>query len=106
MANIICTIIFGVLAIACFVIGFRQYSQKGILLNNAYIYSSQSERDTMDKKPYYRQSGIVFLLIGVMFLINALEFILTTGWLFYLVIGIVVVTVVYAIVSTLIIQKN
>ena len=106
MTYIILGIIFAVIAIACFVIGYLQFNEKGKMLNNAYLYASDKERETMDKKAYYRQSGIAFALIGIIFSVNALEMILKTGKLFYLVILILVITVIYAVVSTYKIEKN
>ena len=100
MGNIIGTIVLGVLAIVCFVFSFFQFHAKGFLFHNAYIYASRQERETMDKKPYYKQSGIVFVLIGIIFLINAIDMILQTGWLFYLVIVVAIIAIVYAIVSS------
>lgn len=106
MKNIVGTIILGIIAISCFVISYKQFHNKGFLFNNAYIYASKQERKTMDKKPHYKQSGIVFLLTGIIFLINAIEIILQTGWLFYLVMGIAAIAVVYAVVSSIVIEKN
>ena len=52
------------------------------------------------------QSGVVFTLIGVVSLINAVDVILKTNWLLYLIIFIIIVAVLYAIVSSIIISKN
>lgn len=106
MGNIIGVILFGTIAIICFVFSFLQFNGKGFLFNNAYIYASKQEREAMDKKPYYKQSGVIFLLTGIIFLINAIDIILQTGRLFYLVIGIVIVAIVYAIVSSVMIRKK
>lgn len=106
MGNIIGAIVLGVIAIICFVFSYLQFNEKGFLFNNAYIYASKQERETMDKKPHYKQSGIVFVLIGITFLINAIDMILQTGWLSYSVIGIVIVAIVYAIVSSIMIEKR
>ena len=106
LENIIGAIILGVIAIACFIFSYLQFQEKGFLFNNAYIYASKQERDTMDKKPHYKQSGIVFVFIGIIFLINAIDTILQTGWLNFFVIGIAVIAIVYAIVSSLIIEKR
>ena len=103
MGNIVGAIVLGVIAIICFVFSYLQFNEKGFLFNNAYIYASKQERKNMDKKPYYKQSGIVFLLIGIIFLINI---ILQTVWLVYLVIGVVIVAIVYAIVSSVMIEKR
>lgn len=106
MGNIIAGLIVGIAAIVCFVLSYLQFHEKGFLMNNAYIYASQKERETMDKKPHYRQSGIVFLMIGVIFLLNALEMILETGWLFYVVIVLVIMVMIYAIVSSVAIERR
>ena len=53
----------------------------------------------MNKKPHYRQSAIVFLLIGLIFFLNGLDLLLNTSWIFYAVIGIVVSAVLFAIIS-------
>lgn len=76
MGNIVGAIVLGVIAIICFVFSYLQFNEKGFLFNNAYIYASKQERKNMDKKPYYKQSGIVFLLIGIIFLINIIDIIL------------------------------
>ncbi|WP_290772544.1 DUF3784 domain-containing protein [Anaerofustis sp.] len=106
MGYIIGAIILGIIAIACFVISYLQFNEKGILFNNAYIFASKKERETMAKKPHYKQSGIIFLLIGIIFLINAINVILQTRWLFYCVIVVAVVAIVYAIISSITIEKR
>ena len=80
--------------------------RSGFLLNNSYIYAKKKEREEMDKKPYYKQSGIVFILIGIVFLINTLEALLETGWLYYCVIVVILAAIIYAIVSSVLIEKH
>lgn len=106
MENIIGACVLGIIAIICFIFSYLQFNEKGFLFNNAYIYASKQERETMDKKPHYKQSGIVFALIGIIFLINAIDMILQTSWVFYLVIGIVIVAIAYAIISSVMIEKR
>lgn len=48
----------------------------------------------------------VFLLIGIMFLINTIEVIIKTGWLYYPVVIIAVVLIVYSIISLINIEKG
>lgn len=103
---IICTIICGLIALLCFAISILQFKEKGFLFNNAYIYASKDEREKLNKKPYYIQAGICFLMIGIIFLVIATEFLLQISWLFYIVIGIIIVVILYAIVSTVIIEKK
>lgn len=106
MEKIIGAIILGVIAAACFVFSFLQFKEKGFLFNNAYIYASEKERETMNKKPHYKQSGIVFLLIGIIFLINAVNMMLQTKWLFYLIIAVAVIAVFYAVISSIITDQR
>ena len=106
MGNIVGAIIVGVIAVICFIFSYLQFNEKGFLFNNAYIYASKQERKNMDKKPHYKQSGIIFASIGIIFLIDAIDIILQTGWLLYLVIGVAIVAIVYAIVSSVMIEKR
>ncbi|MCH5273204.1 MAG: DUF3784 domain-containing protein [Lachnospiraceae bacterium] len=100
--EIIITVVLFLTAIGSFVISFLQFKERGLLLNNAYFYASKEERAKMDKKPHYRQSGIVFAFIGTGFLLYAAEMILGTGWLFYAVLAVALITIVYAVVSSVI----
>ena len=106
MGKIVGAIILGIAAIVCLVFSYLQFNEKGFLFNNAYIYASKQERETMDKKPHYKQSGIIFLMIGIIFLINTVEMILETRWLFYPVIVVAIIAIVYAIVSSVVIERN
>lgn len=106
MEKIITTFIVFILSIIMFIISFRSFKEKGFLFNNAYIYSSKEERATMNKKPYYRQSAIIFLLLGVMCLISAIDIIFKIEWLFYINIVSVFIVIAYAIVSSIMIAMK
>lgn len=106
MTDIITAIILIAISIFAFVISIRSFMEKGFLFNNAYIYASKQERENMNRKPHYRQSAIVFLLIGLIFLLNALSVMLKANWIFYPVIAVVIITVIYAIASSILIEKN
>lgn len=95
-----------VVAVACYVFSFLHFKQKGFLFNNAYLYASKEEREKMDKKPHYRQSAIVFLGIGTIFLLNGLQCLVEADWPFQLVIGLSICTLVYAALSSYIIEKK
>ena len=82
------------------------FKEKGFLFNNAYLYASKEERATMDKKPHYRQSAVVFLMIGIMFLLNAVSVFLVNSWISYITIVIAIITIIYAIVSSVAIEKS
>ncbi len=94
------------IAIGAYIVSVRSFQEKGFLFNNAYIYASKQERETMDKKPHYRQTAIVFLLIGTTFLMNGLMLIVKADWFLYVVLAIMGVAIIYAIVSSIMIEKR
>lgn len=87
-------------AIASFTIGIRSFKEKGFLFNNAYLFASEQERNAMDKRPYYRQSAIVFCLLGMMFLLIATAAFSGAGWLYYIACAAAFITLAYAIASS------
>lgn len=96
-----------VLSIISFVISICSFQEKGFLFNNAYLFASEQESKEMDKKPHYRQTAIVFCLLGIVFLIFAIELAAQVKWLIYLAIGILIGVMVYAVVSSMInLRKN
>ena len=105
MGDIIIACVLFAVAAALFILSFRSFKGKGFLFNNAYIYASKEERDIMDKKPHYRQTAICFLLIGIIFVLNGIEMLLKTDWLFIAVIAVAVIAIIYAIVSSVKIEK-
>ena len=106
MKEIIISSILFLVAVGAFIMSYYSFKEKGFLFNNAYIYASKQERETMDKKPHYRQSAIVFLLIGVIFLLNGVSVLLAANWIFFLVIAIAIAAIVYAIVSSIAIERR
>lgn len=106
MTQIIIGIAVLILSLVAFVISIRSFMQKGFLFNNAYVYATKEEREKMNKKPYYRQTAIVFLLIGIIFLLLAIDILLKINWLSYVTIILAVGTLIYAIVSTVKIERK
>jgi len=106
MKEVIVTVILLLVSIGAFVLSFFSFKEKGFLINNAYIYASKKERNSMDKKPHYRQSAIVFFLFSIIFLLNAIEVLLDSGWILYVVLAVMVVTITYAIVSSILIETK
>ena len=102
MENIITACVVFAISLVLFVLSVRSFKEKGFLFNNAYIYASRTERASMDKKPHYRQTAIVFLLLGLMFLLMGLEALLDTGWLLWVEILCMAVALVYAIASSVV----
>ena len=94
------------IAILAFALSVRSFCGKGFLLNNAYLYAPKQEREMMDKKPYYRQSAVVFLLIGCIFALNGFSILLRIDWISHISITVVFGAIIYAIVSSVLIEKR
>ena len=105
MGDLVGGIISAVLTLISLVIGILQLMQKGFLLNNVFIYASPEERKNIDKKPYYMQSGITFLLLGGVFLCLTLSTFINEK-LFYLSVVVAVITVIFAVASTIRIESK
>lgn len=88
------------LAAVAFTVSVRSFMEKGFPINNAYIFASAQERKAMDPKPYYRQSAVVFGLLGTMFSLIAIAELSGAGWLSIAVCAVALVTVVYAMASS------
>lgn len=89
------------LAATAYILSGFQFREKGVLLNNAWLYASEEERSTMDKKPHYRQSGIVFALIGTIFTLDAVWIATGFKWMSYFFILIIAIIIIYAVVSSI-----
>lgn len=87
-------------------ISIRSFMNRGFLLNNAFIYASKEEREKLDKKPYYRQTAIVFLLLSMVFVIVGLSVVLHDPGINLIEIPLIAATIIYAIFSTIRIQKR
>ncbi len=106
MKEIVYAIICIVLTVISLIISVFSFKEKGFLFNNAYIWASKSEREKMNKKPHYRQTAVVFSLIGAVFLCMAIECFLQTKWLWIIVGVIAIATLIYAVVSDVMIEKR
>lgn len=106
MTRIILAIILFVISLPALILSMRSFREKGFLLNNAYLYASRQQREAMDKKPYYRQTAIVFLLVSIIFLLNGLSILLDIMWISYIANAVMILTIVYAIASSVAIEKK
>lgn len=95
-----------VIAVISFVISGFSFMEKGILLNNAWFYASKEERRTMNKRPHYRQSGVVFCFIGTIFVLYAVRVMTGWNWIFYLFLLDIAAVILYAIASSIWIEKR
>ena len=86
------------LASACvsFLLGVMQLLHRGKLLNN--LYPGDAEKKP-DPAPYYRQSGIVFLMTGAMMLVNGCAILFHNSKLTLLNVVIIPAIVLYTIIS-------
>ena len=106
MGEIIVAIVLLLIAVAAFLVSFRSFREKGFLLSNAYLYASKKEREAMDKAPYYRQSAVAFAMIGLIFLLNGLSLLLQADCLGYLAGAVVAIALIYAVASSVAIEKR
>lgn len=106
MVKIVFAVVWGILAFFSLIISILSFMEKGFLFHNAYIWASKQERDRMDKKPYYRQSAIVFALGAAVFLCMAVEFVLMTGWLWIGIGACTIAALIYAVASDKEISKG
>lgn len=95
-----------VLASAAFILSCLQFMEKGIPLNNSYLYASAEERSKMNKKPYYCQSGIVLGITGIIFSLLAIQLITGWNWIFRFVIAIIFIMLAYTVMSSIKNQGN
>ena len=95
-----------IVAAALAIISIRSFRNRGFLFNNAYIYASKEEREAMDKKPHYRQSAIVFLLLSIVFVVIGLSIVLHDSQINLLEIPLFLGVSIYAVVSSARINKS
>lgn len=106
MEDIIVAVVLIAVSLLVFVLSIRSFLEKGFLLNNAYLYASKKEREAMNKKPYYRQSAVVFFMIGVVFLLIGVAILLDAFWITYIADTVIVLLLMYAIASSIAIEKR
>mgnify|MGYP003302553720 CR=1 FL=1 len=101
MAELITGILQFIIAFVTFMISIRSFQEKGFLFHNSYIHASKEERENLDKKAYYHQTAIVFILISIIFLLNGITLLVKAYWIIYIVLAIVCAAIIYAIVSSI-----
>ena len=106
MEDIIVAIILLAVSLLLFAVSIRSFLERGFLFNNAYLYASQKERETMNKKPYYRQSAVIFFMMGMTFLLIGIAILLNAFWITYIAEASILVILVYAVASSIAIEKE
>ena len=104
--DIITLIIVFIIGGACLFFSIRSFQERGILLNNAYLYASKEERVTMNKKPYYKQSAIIFCILSALFFMIGISILLKNEKLLLLEVPLIVSGILYAIISEVQIEKQ
>ena len=94
------------LMILCFVLALLGFLEIGVIIDDHYVFASKEKRKKMDKKPYYRQSGILFFCLGLLFLMYLLRLLTGIGYFAYIAVGVWSVALVYVIISHYAIRRN
>ena len=58
------------------------------------------------EKPYYRQSAVIFFMIGIVFLFIAAAILLDAFWITYIADAVIVLLLIYAVASSIAIEKR
>ena len=87
------------------VLAVLHFLEKGFLMNNAYLYASREQKKTMNKKPYYRQSAIIFCVLSLVFIVVGLSFVLHNDRILLLEIPLIAGAIIYAVVSSILIGR-
>ena len=104
--ELVAAIIDFVLSVILMVLGIRHFREKGFLLNNAWLYASKEQRAEINKKPYYRQSAIVFCILSAVFIVVGMSLVLQNDRIMLFEIPLISGTIIYAIVSSVRIDKQ
>ncbi len=99
-------IILFTVAAGCLLLGILQILQKGPLINNAWLYADEEQRRTMNKTPHYHQSGIVFSMIGLQFLMLGFFCITELHFFLYAEFTMIGAVLIYAVVSSVRIDRK
>ena len=71
-----------------------------------YEKLSKKERETMNKKPYYRQTAVIFFMMGIVFLVLGLAIFLDAFWFTYIAEAVILIILIYAVASSIVIEKG
>ena len=106
MEEIIVSAVLMVISLFLFIVSIRSFLEKGFLFNNAYLYASKKERENMNKKPYYRQTAILFFLMGLTFLLIGFAILFDAGWITHIAQAVILMILIYAVASSIAIEKG
>ena len=86
--------------------GIMHFREKGVLLNNVYLFASREQREIMNKKPYYRQTAIIFCILSAVFIVVGLSLVFRNDSILMIEIPLILSAMIYAIVSSVRINKG
>ena len=86
--------------------GIMQFKEKGVLLNNAYLFASREQREIMNKKTYYRQTAIIFCILSAVFIVVGVSLVFRNDSILMIEIPLIASVMIYAIVSSVRINKG
>lgn len=98
-------IILMILTIGSLILSLQAFLGK-VIINDDYLKASPQEKETLDKKAYCRQTGIVFLLLAASMMSNALRGILHQAWFTYLALALGLIDIIYFLVSSMMLKKK
>ena len=81
-SEIVLSIIIGLIGILLITYSFFASKEKGPILSNAYLLASEEERRKLDKPAEYRLISIIFGVLGLVFILEALY--ILTSWIILL----------------------
>ena len=104
--ELIAVIIAFTLAGILLITGIMHFREKGVLLNNVYLFASREQREIMNKKPYYRQTAIIFCILSAVFIVVGLSLVFRNDSILMIEIPLILSAMIYAIVSSVRINKG
>ncbi len=100
MGDIVVGVFCLLLGVGCAVLSLFQFLEKGVPLNNAYLWASESQRRGLDLPALFRQSAITLALAAVLMLLIGAECLLHTDVLLIFVGPVTLATLLYVILSS------
>lgn len=100
------TILMFTLAVITLVISVLQFMQKGFVFNNSYWYETEEIRREIDKKPYYMQTAVVFMILTIAFVLSGINYLTGIGIFRYLGIAMYGIAIAFGVVSSVVIEKK
>ena len=95
-----------VLMVASFILSLLGFLEIGIIVDDHYVFASKEKRKYMNRKAHQRQSAILFMSLGITYLLYIFRLITGILWFKYAALAVCFAAMVYAIVSHYKIRKK